>query len=172
MIATHLARLAAASAAAVGLAAAALTVTAGAATLDEDDVLITGPDVDFGSIVVNPGPFAIGIYQPGGSGQLVWESDGHDITPHLTGYLWTQHLRGTCAKMRIQYYAEDAHGAYVHLATRGGPEHCPQTDGIEWTAVDIAPFSDPDVARVVVSTTVKNDQGQFGIVGSQGLDLD
>ena len=33
---------------------------------NEDDVLITGPDVDFGSIAINPGPFATGIFQPGG----------------------------------------------------------------------------------------------------------
>ena len=35
----------------------------------------------------------------------------------------------------------------------------------------MAPFSDPNIARVVVSTTVENAFGQFGIVGSQGLNL-
>lgn len=107
----------------------------------------------------------------GGYGELQWESNGGDITPHLTGYLWTQNLAATCAKMRIQYYAEAANGDYVHLATRGSPEHCPTTDTIEWTEVDMAPFSDPSIVRVVVSTTVENALGQFSIVGSQGFNL-
>ena len=171
MITRYLARVAVASAAAVGLALTALTAPVSAAIGDEDDVLITGTDVDFGSIVVNPGPLAMGIWQPGGFGQLRWDFNGADVTPHLSGYLWTEHLLGTCAKMRIQYYALDANGAYVHLATRGSPEHCPTTNTIEWTEIDMAPFSDPDIVRVVVSTTVKDANGQFVIWGSQGLNL-
>ena len=172
MIMRQLTRAAATSTAAVGLGLAALAAPADASTLvDTDYALITGTDVDFGSIAINPGPFATGIFQPGGYGELQWESNGGDITPHLTGYLWTQNLAATCAKMRIQYYAEAANGDYVHLATRGSPEHCPTTDTIEWTEVDMAPFSDPSIVRVVVSTTVENALGQFSIVGSQGLNL-
>jgi hypothetical protein len=171
MITRHLARAAVASAAALGLGVTALDAPARAATVDDDNVLITGTDVDFGSIAVNPGPLAMGVWQPGGSGQVHWDDDGVDITPHLTGYLWTEHLLGTCAKIRIQYYADGGNGSYVHLATRGSPEHCPTTDSIEWTEIDMAPYSDPDIIRVVVSTTVQNASGQFTIWGSQGLNL-
>jgi len=122
MIMRQLTRAAATSTAAVGLGLAALAAPADASTLvDTDYALITGTDVDFGSIAINPGPFATGIFQPGGYGELQWESNGGDITPHLTGYLWTQNLAAMCAKMRIQYYAEAANGDYVHLATRGSP---------------------------------------------------
>ena len=167
----QLTRATAVSAAAVGLG---LTLLAGPASasviVDTDEPLIFGTNVEFGTV---PNFFDVsqGILRPGGPGLLEWESDGGVITPHLVGLMHTEDLAGSCAKMRIKYYAEDANGNYLHLATRGSPEHCPDNDDWEMTPVDIAPFGDPTVVRVVVATTVENGNGNFVINDSQTFNL-
>ena len=77
--------------------------------------------------------------------------------------MWTQDLAGTCAKMRLQYFDEDG----VRLATRGSAEVCPDNDDLDITYVDIQPFSDPRIVRVIVSTTVEDGNGRFVINDSQ-----
>jgi hypothetical protein len=139
--------------------------------VDTDNPRIVGTNVDFGSLVIDPAGLLDGIFQPGGSGTLEWESDDGVITPRLKGWMYTNNLAGTAAKMRIQYYAEGENGNYVHLATRGSAEKRPVNDDFELTEIDMAPYGDPSVVRVVISTTVENANGHFVINDSQTFNL-
>jgi hypothetical protein len=139
--------------------------------VDTDSPLIVGTNVDFGHFAIDPVALLNGVFQPIVGGTLEWESDNGVITPHLTGWMYTQNLAGTAAKMRIQYYASDGNGGYVHLATRGSAEKRPVNDDFELTEIDMAPYGDPSVVRVVVSTTVQNANGHFIINDSQTFNL-
>ena len=166
MITNRFARAAIASAAAIALALTTLTAPASAAVMVDDDfyALIIGPNVSFGSNVINPGPFAMnGDAQPGGYGRVIWWSDGGIIEPELVGSMWTQRLRNDCAKMRMQYF--DAHG--VVLATRGSAQECPSDDAFDIHPIDMAPFADAAIVRVVVSTLTKVASGNWVVNGSQ-----
>ena len=166
MITNRFARAAIASAAAVALSLIALAAPAGAAVIEDDDytVLIIGPNVSFGSNVINPGPFAMnGDAQPGGYGRVIWWSDGGVIEPELVGSMWTQRLDESCAKMRMRYF--DTHG--MVLATRSSAQQCPSDDDFEIDAIDMAPFADAAIVRVDVSTLTKGASGNWVVNGSQ-----
>jgi hypothetical protein len=139
--------------------------------VDTDSPLIVGTNVDFGSLAIDPIALVDGVIQPVTAGTLEWESDDGVITPHLKGWMYTKDLAGTAAKMRIQYYAEGQNGDYVHLATRGSDEKRPVNDDFELTEIDMAPYGDPSLVRVVISTTVKNADGHFVINNSQAFNL-
>ena len=62
-----------------------------------------------------------------------WDFSGGQITPRLTGYLHLDEVAGNCARMRIDYYADDGAvgGALAdtdagvdHLETKYGGEVC------------------------------------------------
>jgi hypothetical protein len=166
MFTNRFARAVTASVAATVLGLTALAAPASAAVLVDDDyyALIVGPNVSFGSNVINPGPFAMnGDAQPGGYGRLIWWSDGGVIEPELVGSMWTQRIGGDCAKMRMQYF--DVHG--VVLATRGSAQECPSDDAFDIHPIDMAPFADAAIVRVVVSTLTKGASGNWVVNGSQ-----
>ena len=139
--------------------------------VDTDNPIIRGTNVDFGSLAIDPIALLDGVFQPVSAGTLQWESEDGVITPRLTGWMYTQNLAGTAAKMRIQYYSAGDNGDYVRLATRSSAEHRPVNDDFELTEIDMAPFSDPAIVRVVVSTTVQNANGHFVINDSQTFNL-
>ncbi|HKE76821.1 MAG TPA: hypothetical protein VKB57_24590 [Acidimicrobiales bacterium] len=139
--------------------------------VDSDTPRIVGTNVDFGSLVLDPIALLDGIFQPASPGTLDWESEDGVITPHLKGWMYTKDLAGTAAKMRMTYYAEGDNGDYVHLATRGSDQHLPDNDDFELTEIDMAPYGDPAVVRVVVATTVKNANGHFIVNDSQTFNL-
>ena len=166
MFTNRFARAAIASAGAIALSLTALTPPASAAVMVDDDfyALIIGPNVSFGSNVINPGPFAMtGDAQPGGYGRGIWWSDGGIIEPELVGSLWTQRIEDDCAKMRMQYF--DAHG--VVLATRSSPQECPSSDLFDIHPIDMAPYANAAIVRVVVSTLTKGASGTWVVNGSQ-----
>jgi hypothetical protein len=142
----------------VGLVAAvvSLTVLAGPASAAPatDLVRLTAINVDFGdnSWVNNA---------PAGFGTLAYDvSTGTTITPRLAGYLHVNNAKGMHVRMQLRYY--DVFGTELTPAKVGGTVTANDNAHHVWS-VNLAPFSDPGIYRVNVSTTYEGSTGWLTI---------
>ena len=132
--------------AAVGVLTAA-SASSAAANPPTDFVRLTGVNLDFGDWGLMPPPGN----DPLGFGLLEWDTSGGTVTPHLTGELYINNGQGLHARMQMRYY--DVFGNV--LTTKVGGEVAALDNGTwDWN-VDLAPYSNPSIYKVVVSTTYK-----------------
>ncbi|WP_117212813.1 hypothetical protein [Allorhizocola rhizosphaerae] len=91
---------------------------------------------------------------PIGYGQIVWNLDGGQIRPHLSGNLHMESAAGDCVRMRIDYYSDDgpdAGTASDYITTVYGGTVCALDNSHhEWT-VDRDDYSGTDIRHVRVS---------------------
>ena len=125
-------------------------------TQPADGVRLTGVGVDFGDLeFVNNAPVGFGL--------LSWDLGNDTITPHLTGKLYLKNSMGVTARMQMRYF--DVHGNI--LSTRAGGSVTANNNKLRKWTVDLAPYSNPLIYRVDVSTTVEGEPGQWFTVASQ-----
>jgi hypothetical protein len=91
---------------------------------------------------------------PMGGGTIVWELSNGEITPHLRGVLHLNNVAGDCARMKIQYYADDDTDSDVFpelLTTVHGGTVCAPDNGHYRWSVDRRDYSSPNIQHVRVS---------------------
>jgi hypothetical protein len=145
MVATTLTRrLAVLVAVAVVGAAALLTGSARAAMVDHDPVATLGSGSSF--------EFR--------DGDLYWHYANGAISAHLTGDLRIDEAKGSCARMRMEYFNDS-----VSLTTKYGGTVCaPDSETNEWT-VDMNPYGSASIDLVKVSVE-KETPSAWSIVES------
>jgi hypothetical protein len=86
---------------------------------------------------------------------------GHDPPPPR--HASNQEHRGPLRQDADHHYADDSNGGYDLVTAGSSTPHCAgaAVNAYKVTGVDVAPFSDPDIARVVVATTAQNASGKF-----------
>jgi hypothetical protein len=141
-----------------GLVAAvvSLTVLAGPASAAPatDLVRLSAINADFGdNSWVNNAPV--------GFGTLAYDvSSGTTITPRLVGYLHVNNAKGMHTRMQLRYF--DVFGAELTPAQVGGTVTANDNLHHVWS-VNLAPYSNPAIYRVNVSTTYEGSTGWLTI---------
>lgn len=109
-------------------------------------VKLVGNSIDFGGAF-----FVEADEEPLTWGTLSFRNDGTTIEPWLVGYLHFYDALGVTARMQMRYF--DAAGN--ELTTRVSDEHTATSNGHERVDISMAPFADPTIHRVNVSTTIE-----------------
>jgi hypothetical protein len=133
-----------AATAALSVTGGALAQTAQAAEVDLDAMIMNGDGYDFGS---TDGDWEVWDSEPDHHGELMWSYGNGQISAHLTGALWLDHVEDHCARMRLDYF--DADGDT--LATRYGGTVCSFDDDRDYWLVDLGEYSSPYIAELKVS---------------------
>ncbi len=132
--------------AALGLLAAGAS-SASATPPPSDLVRIPSTNLDFGEGGLLPPP----VNDPAGFGTLQYDISGGTIKPVLTGKLYLNNALGMHARMQMEYY--DVFG--TRLANKHGGEVVANSNALHTFSVNLAPYSNPSIYKVVVSTTYK-----------------
>jgi hypothetical protein len=139
------------------------TVASSTYTADthDDSVRITESAMDFG----NDNWSALGY--PVGSGEMSWELDGSQVTPHLTGVLWQNNSLGACARVNLRYLTET--GAF--LTERAGGTVCASTNGPQGWSVNLDDYSSNKIGQVTVQIQRLAANDTYVTVGSQTVSI-
>lgn len=90
---------------------------------------------------------------PMGGGEVEWSISGGQITPRLNGVLYLKNQAGTCARMKIEYYANDGPDGDVFPdfleVGHGGTVCAVDNSRHEWT-VDLAPYHNSAINNVEI----------------------
>lgn len=119
---------------------------------------------------------------PNGDGQVEWEFSGGQITPRLTGFLHLDDVPGECARMRVDYYADqgaldggpaDTNLNADHLETIYGGEVCMDADDDShqrWS-VDLGGYSHYLIDHIGISIERLRPNGTWATVDSTHSDF-
>ena len=138
--------------------------------VDDDNLLIPdyGTGLSFGGSGWN-----YASWQAGGSGQVEWEFSEGQIRPHVTGTLHADNAAGECARMRIDYYADDGElpngdnsSYYDYLHTVYGGEVCANDNSYQAWSVDRRDWSDHRIRQVSLALERRNGSGNWTTVSN------
>jgi hypothetical protein len=107
---------------------------------------------------------------PMGGGEVEWGFSEGRITPHLTGTLHLNNVAGACARMRIDYYADDGADSDIlsdFLTTVYGGVVCAEDNSHYRWSVDRKDYTGDDIRHVKVSIESLQDDGSWENAGSE-----
>jgi hypothetical protein len=128
-----------------------------------DAIKITSKRVDFGG-----DKFSTLTSEPTRYGSVYWNrGDSGDITVRLMGYIWLNNEAGICARMNLKYYTESG----TFLTEKPGGAGCAADNNLHAVAVDLQPYTSPQVGKVTVQLQTQATNGSWSVVDSQTADI-